>query len=363
MFETRRGRDDRDAASREASGESASANGDKSAAAPTAQVRGGGGIRGGGGGIQREPREDAKGIGATDGAARTRGEARAADLKTGIKSEDAAAEEDSSDSEGSSSDERAEPETFSDVDDDEVADYIHTDEEVKLRRVIWSELNREYLETQAAKDAAVASAPPGRDGGADGAGAGKKKRKRYTHQVPADSAAEAAHNMLSSKKISSKINYDALNDLFKQDSLARAKAGAGARAERAPATAKPPGEEAWASGKDDSRRGSRASRPSRGSARAEGRIARRGRGRGRDRRAGRRGPRVERRGRRQTRRRRRRRRRREAKEAAAAAAAAAAASAAPRRGLSEATLAEAAMQSTGGRGRKQRGTSRTDWLS
>ena len=113
----------------------------------------------------------------------------------------------------------AEPETFSDVDDDEVADYIHSEEEVTLRRVIWSELNKEYLETQAAKEAATAGAHASARGGDDGSGAAKKKRKQYTHTVPADSAAEAAHAMLSSKKISSKINYDALNDLFKQDSL------------------------------------------------------------------------------------------------------------------------------------------------
>jgi len=121
-----------------------------------------------------------------------------------------------SESESDASD--AEPETFSDVDDDEVADYIHTEEEVKLRRVIWSELNKEYLETQAAKEAATATTTRAGDGD-ESAGGAKKKRKQYTHAVPADSAAEAAHAMLSSKKISSKINYDALNDLFKQDSL------------------------------------------------------------------------------------------------------------------------------------------------
>ena len=121
-----------------------------------------------------------------------------------------------SESESDASD--AEPETFSDVDDDEVADYIHTEEEVKLRRVIWSELNKDYLETQAAKEAATATTTRA-GAGDESAGGAKKKRKQYTHTVPADSAAEAAHAMLSSKKISSKINYDALNDLFKQDSL------------------------------------------------------------------------------------------------------------------------------------------------
>ena len=119
-----------------------------------------------------------------------------------------------SESESDASD--AEPETFSDVDDDEVADYIHTEEEVKLRRVIWSELNKDYLETQAAKEAATATTTRA-GAGDESAGGAKKKRKQYTHTVPADSAAEAAHAMLSSKKISSKINYDALNDLFKQD--------------------------------------------------------------------------------------------------------------------------------------------------
>ena len=47
---------------------------------------------------------------------------------------------------------------------------------------------------------------------------GKKKRKRKTSQytAPAETAAEAAQQMLASKKISSKINYAALVDLFKE---------------------------------------------------------------------------------------------------------------------------------------------------
>jgi len=146
-------------------------------------------------------------------AAKTEGTADAsASAATAPEPEAAASESDSSDASD------AEPETFSDVDDDEVADYIHTEEEVKLRRVIWSEMNKDYLETQAAKEAATATTTRA-GAGDESAGGAKKKRKQYTHAVPADSAAEAAHAMLSSKKISSKINYDALNDLFKQDSL------------------------------------------------------------------------------------------------------------------------------------------------
>ena len=146
-------------------------------------------------------------------------ESDAGALATKDELTDARARVDAERSESDSDASDAEPETFSDVDDDEVADYIHSEEEVKLRRVIWSELNKEYLETQAAKEAATAGAHASARGGDDGSGAAKKKRKQYTHTVPADSAAEAAHAMLSSKKISSKINYDALNDLFKQDSL------------------------------------------------------------------------------------------------------------------------------------------------
>ena len=132
---------------------------------------------------------------------------RTADASAATARADASAA--ASESESDASD--AEPETFSDVDDDE-ADYIHT-EEVKLRRVIWSELNKDTSRRK----------PPRR----------RRRRRRApapatraraaqpssTRTVPADSAAEAAHAMLSSKKISSKINYDALNDLFKQDSL------------------------------------------------------------------------------------------------------------------------------------------------
>ena len=138
--------------------------------------------------------------------------------------------------------ENDEPETFSDVDDDEVAGFIHTAEEVKLRKVIWSELNRDYLETQAAKEAILAAAPKPPPGSEDADGKKKKQRKKYTHATPADTAAEAAQQMLSSKKISSKINYDALNDLFKQDAhqeASEAKAKAKAKAASAEAAAAP----------------------------------------------------------------------------------------------------------------------------
>ena len=278
-----------------------------------------------------------------------------------------------SESESDASD--AEPETFSDVDDDEVADYIHTEEEVKLRRVIWSELNKDYLETQAAKEAATATTTRA-GAGDESAGGAKKKRKQYTHTVPADSAAEAAHAMLSSKKISSKINYDALNDLFKQDSLDAAEREA-RESERTKA------ERAGRTGGEKGRRAAEDARAP-GPPQAPGRLSSRLAGFNPHLKAGEKhapglgggglGSRL----------------------AAAGAGAAAAAAAekkkgeerrgvvAPRarekgtekgtaahtdakekkRGMSDATLAEAAMQSTGRRGGKRgRSTKGADWLS
>ena len=277
-----------------------------------------------------------------------------------------------SESESDASD--AEPETFSDVDDDEVADYIHTEEEVKLRRVIWSELNKDYLETQAAKEAATATTTRA-GAGDESAGGAKKKRKQYTHTVPADSAAEAAHAMLSSKKISSKINYDALNDLFKQDSLDAAEREA-RESERTKA------ERAGRTGGEKGRRAAEDARAP-GPPQAPGRLSSRLAGFNPHLKAGEKhAPRA-----------RRRRARLAARRGARAGAAAAAAAekkkgeerrgvAAPRarekgasaaahtdakekkRGMSDATLAEAAMQSTGRRGGKRgRSTKGADWLS
>ena len=98
--------------------------------------------------------------------------------------------------------------TLSDVDDDEIKAYIHNDDEVKLRRVIWSEMNKEYLEYQASKE--VARLPSST----------KQKRSRQQQALStAETPAAAAHQALSRKKGSSKINYEALENLFKAPSL------------------------------------------------------------------------------------------------------------------------------------------------
>ena len=40
-----------------------------------------------------------------------------------------------------------------DVEDDDVIDYINNQEQANLKRVIWSEMNKDYLQSQAAKEA------------------------------------------------------------------------------------------------------------------------------------------------------------------------------------------------------------------
>ncbi len=46
-------------------------------------------------------------------------------------------------------------EDLSDLDDDEMGMYLHTEEEAKLKEVIWTELNRDFLDKQQVKAAAA----------------------------------------------------------------------------------------------------------------------------------------------------------------------------------------------------------------
>ena len=47
-------------------------------------------------------------------------------------------------------------EDLSDLDDNEAGMYLHTEEEAKLKEVIWTELNRDFLDKQQVKAAAAA---------------------------------------------------------------------------------------------------------------------------------------------------------------------------------------------------------------
>ncbi|XP_038725437.1 transcription factor IIIB 60 kDa subunit isoform X2 [Tripterygium wilfordii] len=130
-----------------------------------------------------------------------------------------------------------ESDNFSDIDDVEVDGYLHNEEEKQYKKIIWEEMNREYLEEQAAKEAAAAVAkqaydanigncPEGLQAARDFAAATEaavqksrkeKQQRRATeakNSLPAQSAAEATHQMLIKKRLSSKINYDVLEKLF-----------------------------------------------------------------------------------------------------------------------------------------------------
>eukprot|EP00250_Pteridium_aquilinum_P019302 c24385_g2_i1 orf=141-2372(+) len=129
-----------------------------------------------------------------------------------------------------------EEDTLSDIDDDEVDGYLHNQEEIRLKTIIWTEMNKEYLEEQQAKQEALAASQAAHAAalaaaGADSASAVelaaaaaaavaalKKDRKRKRDEAksrgPAETATEATRQMLQTKKLSSKVNYSALEKLF-----------------------------------------------------------------------------------------------------------------------------------------------------
>ncbi|KAI9093704.1 hypothetical protein K1719_027153 [Acacia pycnantha] len=130
-----------------------------------------------------------------------------------------------------------ESESLSDIDDLEVEGYLHNEEEKHYKTLIWTEMNREYLEEQAAKEAAAAAAKEAFEANfqncsedmlaakelAESAAAAvaksrKEKKQRRAQEAknsgPAQSAAEATRKMLINKRLSSKVNLDRLDNLF-----------------------------------------------------------------------------------------------------------------------------------------------------
>ncbi|XP_038998397.1 transcription factor IIIB 90 kDa subunit-like [Hibiscus syriacus] len=127
---------------------------------------------------------------------------------------------------------------FSDIDDFEVDSYLlHNEEEKHFKKIIWEEMNREYLEEQAAKEAAIEAAkealmakydkcPEDLQAAQELAAAAaevvaksrkERRQKRAAEEKsagPPQTAAEATRRMLVKKGLSSKINYDALEKLF-----------------------------------------------------------------------------------------------------------------------------------------------------
>lgn len=137
-----------------------------------------------------------------------------------------------------------ESERFSDIDDFEVEGYLHNEEEKQYKKIIWEEMNKEYLEEQAVKEAAAAAAAAAqeeefkanfrgrpeelqaaleleRSSRAAVAKSRKERREKNAAEArnsgPPQTAAEATHQMLSKKRHSSRINYDVLKNLFDEN--------------------------------------------------------------------------------------------------------------------------------------------------
>ncbi|CAL5193175.1 unnamed protein product [Lathyrus oleraceus] len=122
---------------------------------------------------------------------------------------------------------------FSDIDDHEVDGYIFNEEEKYYKKIIWESANREYLEEQAAKEAAVAAEKKIYEENMKNcpvesrelyesttAAVAKSKKKRAEeakNSGPAQSAAEAACQMVKTKRLSKKVNFDCLAKLFEDE--------------------------------------------------------------------------------------------------------------------------------------------------
>ncbi|KAF1886628.1 hypothetical protein Lal_00045861, partial [Lupinus albus] len=92
-------------------------------------------------------------------------------------------------------------ETFSDIDDNEVDDYIADEEAKQQKKILWENEFSEYLKEQADR---VATAAKTR----------KRRPQEAKNSGPFQSAAEATRQMFEKKRISSKINYSNLDKLY-----------------------------------------------------------------------------------------------------------------------------------------------------
>ncbi|KAJ1719134.1 transcription factor TFIIIB subunit brf1 [Coemansia erecta] len=95
--------------------------------------------------------------------------------------------------------------TWSDIDDDEVANIMLDDDEVKSKTEIWDRENKEFMEERELKRKAKEAETSGR------------KRRRSTKKniaVPGATPLESAQNVLAMRRLSKKINYDVLGKLL-----------------------------------------------------------------------------------------------------------------------------------------------------
>lgn len=137
------------------------------------------------------------------------------------------------------------PDTLSDTSDGELGQYLAEEAEVRCKEELWDMMNRDWVERQAAKKAALeaaeAAAAEQRAAMEAAAAAGvaykrgrgrplgsRSKPRPESNDPPAETAQEAVVRALHQQRLSSKINYSALAELFENDEDEEAPAGDGA---------------------------------------------------------------------------------------------------------------------------------------
>ncbi|KAF3515298.1 hypothetical protein F2Q69_00003154 [Brassica cretica] len=123
---------------------------------------------------------------------------------------------------------------FSDVSDTEVDCYINNEEERRYKKVVWEEMNKEYIKEQADKEAALKAANDALNASssnlpeharklveASRAAVAKSRKEKQQKRAeeeknapPPATATEAVRRMLDKKRLSGLINYDLLDELF-----------------------------------------------------------------------------------------------------------------------------------------------------
>jgi len=104
---------------------------------------------------------------------------------------------------------------FNDLDEEELSGFVLSAPEAAKKGAIWSEMNKQFLEERESKAKRAAEDAKNNkdgDGGVDKKKAKKKRPLQRGHAMA--SAEEALDQTLVARKISKKINYEALNSIF-----------------------------------------------------------------------------------------------------------------------------------------------------
>lgn len=105
--------------------------------------------------------------------------------------------------------------------EDEISDMFRTEDESKEREVIFNKMNKDYLEKQSRKEAAKSAAIANTKGQeesdiaqAEGQARYKRKKSKKEALAAATTTEEQLKATIESRKVSRKINYDALSSIF-----------------------------------------------------------------------------------------------------------------------------------------------------